>query len=116
MKMIQATISTKYFDEEIAFYERFLGITIQRDIRPLGREIVFLGDPDAQTFVEIIHVPDAETAGGDNLSIGFRVPDIHTLREGLQKAGFDPTPFISPQPGVQFFYVKDPAGVTVQFI
>ena len=115
MKMIQVTISTKHFEEEIDFYGRYLGITIQRDIRPLGRDIVFLGDPDAQTLVEVIRT-DAQESGGQNISIGFHVPDIDSLRDTLVRDGLDPTPFISPQPGVRFFYVKDPAGVSVQFI
>ena len=115
MKMIQVTISTKYLEEEIAFYEKYLGLTIQRDIRPMGREIVFLGDADAQTFVEIIRT-DAEESGGQNISIGFHVPDIDALRDELVKDGLEPTPYITPQPGVRFFYVKDPAGVSVQFI
>ena len=115
MKMIQVTISTKYLEEEIAFYGKYLGLGIQRDVRPSGRPIVFLGDPDAQTFVEIIQT-DAEESGGQNISIGFHVPDIDSLRDTLVHDGLDPTPFVTPAPGVRFFYVKDPAGVSVQII
>lgn len=115
MKMIQVTISTRYIDEEIAFYGKYLGLSIQRDVRPSGRPIVFLGDPDAQTFVEIIQT-DAEESGGKNITIGFHVPDIDALHDALAADGLEPTPFVTPAPGVRFFFVKDPAGVEVQVI
>ena len=37
-------------------------------------------------------------------------------REELIADGFEPTPMITPAPNVKFFFVKDPNGVSVQFI
>ena len=130
MKMVHVTVQTARFEEEIAFYERFAGLTIQRDMRSVGKELVFLGDSEASTMVEVIRIPaggpdaaDASTgspdaAGGGNsgISVGFQAEDLDAVRAELVAAGLEPTPLISPVPGVSFFYVRDPAGVNVQFI
>ena len=98
------------------FYEKYAGLKIQRDMRPVGKDLVFLGENETSTMVEIIRNPDSAYAGNDFLSVGFHTEDLDSAREKLESAGFDPTPFITPNPGVRFFYVKDPAGVSVQFI
>ena len=85
MKLMHVTIQTDKFEKEIEFYEKFAGLKVMQDMRPMGKNIVFLADTDAK-------------------------------RNELATAGFEPTPVISPMPGVSFFFVKDPAGVTVQFI
>ena len=76
----------------------------------------FSSDSEDSTMVEIIRNAEAEEAGNQNLSVGFEADGFETKRAALTAAGFDPTPVISPAPGVEFFYVKDPAGVNVQFI
>ncbi len=116
MNMMHVTIKTCRFEEEIAFYERYLGLTIQRDMRPLGKDLVFLGENERSTMVEVIREPSAQDSGNDHLSIGFRTGDLASAKEALVSAGFEPTPFVTPEPGVQFFFVKDPAGVRVQFV
>ena len=116
MEMVHVTIQTDRFEEEINFYEQFAGLNIQRDMRPAGKELVFLGENESSVMIEIIKNPDAKNAGNANLSVGFHAADIESVRDRLAAAGFDPTPFIAPHPGVRFFYVKDPAGVNVQFI
>lgn len=116
MNMVHVTIQTSRFEEEIEFYEKFAGLKIQRDMRPAGKDLVFLGENQESTMVEIIRNQDASDAGNANLSVGFNAEDLDAAREKLVSAGLDPTPFITPVPGVKFFYVKDPAEVRVQFI
>ena len=41
---------------------------------------------------------------------------MEAKREEMIAAGFEVTPMITPMPNVKFFFVKDPAGVNVQFI
>ena len=52
----------------------------------------------------------------DGLSIGFQTEDAAAKREELIAMGMDATPMVSPNPQVQFFFVKDPAGVNIQFM
>ena len=116
MKLRHVTIRTAAFEEEIDFYLKFAGLTMQRDVRPMGRNMVFLANAAGDSEIEIIEKTDAADAGNENLSIGFSCEDLDGMRAKLADAGFAPTDFVAPSPAVRFFYVKDPAGVTVQFI
>ena len=58
----------------------------------------------------------AGTAGNENLSIGFQTENVAAKREELIAKGMDVSPMIQPNPHVQFFFVKDPAGVNIQFM
>ena len=116
MKLLHVTIRTEKFEEEIRFYEEVAGLQITKDMRPLGRNMVFLANAEGESEIEIIETPGAESAGNENLSIGFLTEDVTAKREALIDAGMEVTPMIRPNPQVQFFFVKDPAGVTVQFM
>ena len=115
MKMLHVTIQTKFFEEEIEFYENVVGLTLQRDMRPV-KDLVFLANGEGETCVEVLRNPDAEDTGNPHLSIGFKTDDVEKKREELVAAGYHVTPMISPMPNVKFFFVKDPAGVNVQFM
>ncbi len=115
MKMLHVTIQTNRFEEEIKFYEKEVGLTLQRDMRP-HKDLVFLANAAVETCVEVLHNSEADDAGNKNLSIGFKTDDVEKKREEMVAAGYEATPMISPMPEVKFFFVKDPAGVTVQFM
>jgi len=116
MKLAHVTVQTCHFDREIRFYREIVGLSIQNEFTGMGRHIVFLSDGAGSTPIEIIHRPDADNSGNEHLSLGFHSGDAAALRESLLAAGCAPSPMVSPAPGVQFFFVKDPAGVTVQFM
>ena len=117
MKFMHATIQTTKFEEELAFYQDIVGLTIQLDRRSQGVNLVFLANEAGDTCIEIIDNPKAVDGARDpNFAIGFHNDDLDSLREELAAKGLDPTPMITPLPGVKFFYVKDPAGMNVQFI
>ena len=115
MKFIQVTIRTAAFEEEIRFYEEIAGLTIVRDARP-GRQMVFLADKQGDTCVEILEEKGVTDAGSDWLSIGFQVTDAEAMRIDLQAKGLEVTEMIQPSTTAKFFYVKDAAGVSVQFL
>lgn len=116
MKMLQVTIRTSKFAEELAFYEEIVGLKIVRDLREKGRGIVFLADTEGDTCIEIIDAPDSDDAGNSFLSVGFDSGDVEKMREKLIGAGIEVSPMENPVPYVRFFFVKDPAGVNVQFM
>ena len=115
MKMQHVTIQTAHFEEEIAFYRDVVGLTIRRDARP-GRNMVFLSDAEGDTCMEIIENAEGRDAGNAFLSVGFYSQDVEALRSELESKGMHPTPMVTPGPQVKFFFVRDPAGVNVQFI
>ena len=116
MKMVHVTIQTAEFDEEVRFYREHVGLKIIRDMRSAGRNMVFLANNEGETNIEIIENKDAADSGSPDISIGFRIEDIEKKREEMSVCGYEPTPVVSPSPEVNFFFVKDPAGVNVQFI
>ncbi|MBR3325966.1 MAG: VOC family protein [Atopobiaceae bacterium] len=116
MKLCHVTIQTARFEDELDFYTRYAGLAIQRDMRPMGRNMVFLANEKGDTEIEIIQNADAADSGNVNLSIGFAAGDLDALHAELIEDGLQPTDFVSPMPSVRFFFVRDPAGVNVQFI
>ncbi|MDO4859646.1 MAG: VOC family protein [Bacillota bacterium] len=116
MQLLHVTIQTNKFDEELKFYQDIIGLKIVRKIDTPDMNIVFLADAEGGTEIEIINNPDAADAGNQNLSIGFKTENVPAKREELIAAGFQATPIIIPNPQTKFFFVKDPAGVSVQFI
>ncbi|MBR6529645.1 MAG: VOC family protein [Firmicutes bacterium] len=115
MKMLHVTIQTQFFQEEMEFFLKHVGLTIERDVRPFGRNMVFLSNAVGETCIEIIE-NDKEDAGNPNLSVGFLTENLEKKREELIADGYEPTPMINPAPNVMFFFVKDPAGVNIQFM
>ena len=116
MKMIHVTIQTKSFDKELEFYQDVVGLQIMTDLRPMGRNMIFLADRQGDTEIEIIENPNADNSGNEHFSIGFKTDDVNAKHSELEEKGFDVSPMINPMPQVQFFFVKDPAGVSVQFM
>ncbi len=116
MKMLHVTVHTARFSEEVAFYQDIVGLKIVDDRRPSGRDMVFLADAEGDTSMEIIGDLAANDAGNAWLSVGFRSAGVEELRAELEKKGYAPTPIVAPNPHVKFFFVRDPAGVRVQFM
>ena len=112
--MLQVTIHTKLFEESIRFYEEVVGLSIMRDLRAQGREIVFLGKSQDDTFVELIKTEDAEPFTNKNFSIGFPCENVDKEHFELEFSGFTVTPVVSVNEQLCFFFVKDPNGVNVQ--
>lgn len=116
MKMVHVTINSKKFDESIKFYQDVVGLNIAGDLRGKGpKNIVFLSNGEGETSIEIIESEDAPYEGG-GISIGFKADDVEAKREELAAAGYEVSPMIAPNPHVKFFFVKDPNGVSIQFI
>ena len=111
MKLLHITIQTKYFEEEITFFQEHVGLTIQQDMREKGKNLVFLAAGPEDTKIEIIENPEVDHSGSEYVSIGFPTKDLEGKRDSLIEAGFDVAPVISPMPGVQFF-AKDPAEIS----
>lgn len=116
MKMMHITIMTKCLNESVKFYQNVVGLTIQRDMRDNKQHpIVFLADSAGETNVELTSNPNSAYYGG-GISIGFRVEDIRKEHGKKEELGLRPGPIISPNPHTQFFFIKDPNGVQIQFV
>lgn len=106
MAFAHTTLHVTDLERSVGFYQR-LGLPIARR---LGDRIAFLGA--GETLLELI---------GDGkgpvdypcISIGFTSPDAAALAKELDEKLVGP---ISPGPGVEFYFVKDPDGFTVQIL
>ena len=69
MKLLHVTIQTKNFEEEIAFFQEHVGLTIQQDMREKGKNLGFLAAGPEDTKIEVIENPEADHSGSEYLSI-----------------------------------------------
>ena len=116
MKMAHVTIMTKCMNESVEFYQKAAGLKIQRDMREnAAHPVVFLADEKGDTCIELAGNSNGIYYGG-GISIGFRVENVQKEHARKEEMGRRPGPMISPNPSVQFFFVKDPNGVQIQFI
>ena len=87
--IVQVSVLTKVLDESIAFYEKYMGFQIIKDVRPFGPPIVFMAESaDDPATLELI---------GSEIEKGLEVSEI-----------------AEPEPGVRLFFVKDPNGLQVK--
>ena len=101
MAFAHTTIHVTDLDRSIAFYGR---------LGPPGHEIAFLGD--GPTKLELV----ADGKGGvdyPEISIGFTSGDAGRLARDVDENFVGP---VTPAPGVEFYFVKDPDGYTVQIL
>ena len=114
MKMEHVTIRVADMEKSIAFYTDVMGLKIQRDMRPRA-PIVFLAETPDDVPVELIQETE-NIYKGSGIDVGFHCDDVQGAYDRLQAAGYELSEMRSPRPGVHFFYVKDPNGVSVQLI
>ncbi|MER2149135.1 MAG: VOC family protein [Ruminococcus sp.] len=91
MKLNHITIQTEAFEKEIEFYQKYVGLTVSRDMRPMGKNIVFLSGAADDTAIEIIEKPGASDAGNENISIGFHTNDLEKIYKVTSKNTFPKT-------------------------
>lgn len=111
------TITTAKLEESIGFYTELLGLTVERQFTsPVGATFVFMKD-DNGFEIELISNPEQEvTPAPSNLSMGYEVSDLDATLEKARSKGFQSLGDVVSVPHTRFAFVKDPNGVTVQFV
>jgi len=117
MKFCWCTIAVKDMKDSLKFYQEIAGLAVNRRFSAgPGMEICFLGD--GETKVELICGPNHKAPGKvEGVSLGFEVNSVDEMIKFIKEKGLavDSGPF-QPNPHIRFFYVKDPDGVSVQFV
>jgi len=111
MKMLQVTLHTDNMEESVRFYSEVVGLKVQKTI---ADQIVFMADSRDDTLIELISSDDVDYVNGD-ISVGFKCSDPVKIRAKLINNGYEPTDIISPEESVEFFFLKDPNGLRIQF-
>lgn len=119
MKFCWVTIIVKNMEESLRFYQDIVGLKINRRFEAgPGVEIVFLGNKEGETQVELIyneHIQNIDV--GKDISFGFLVDSVEAQMNFVEEKGIEihDGPF-QPNPGTRFFYVLDPNNIRVQFV
>jgi lactoylglutathione lyase len=117
MKFCWCTITVNNMEESLKFYEEIVGLSLNRRFAAgPGMEIAFLGV--GGTEVELIFNPNHKASGNiDGISLGFEVNSVDEKIKFIKEKGLavDSGPY-QPNPHIKFFFVKDPNGVSIQFV
>lgn len=118
MSLCWVTISTDKLEESLKFYTEVAGLTIHSRFKPdENTEIIMLGSPESAK-VELLHREGGPLVkSSEGLSFGLLVDSLDEMIERVNENNIriisGP---VSPSPGLRFFMVSDPNGVTVQFV
>lgn len=104
-------------EKSLDFYTKAVKLRIDRKYSPVPHmELAFLGD--GETKVELIRDRNAGAVSLEcPVSLGFRTESLDKKMEELESMGIPVAegPF-QPNPGIRFFYVRDPDGLKIQFV
>lgn len=117
MNFCWCTITTGNLVESMKFYTEVVGLSLSTRFSPRpGMEIVFLVDEKGNEIELISFGDDAEVVEKKGISIGFEVSSLEDTLALVASKGVAVAeqPVISPV--VKYFFVKDPNGVTIQFV
>lgn len=119
MKLCWVTITVKSMEDSLKFYQDIVGLKVNRRFEAgPGVEIVFLGDEEGGTQIELIHNEHIKNINvGKDISLGFLVDSIENHMKFVQENGVEihDGPF-QPNPSTRFFYVLDPNNIRIQFV
>jgi lactoylglutathione lyase len=119
MKFCWCTITVQNMEDSLKFYQEIVGLSINRRfaVGP-AVEISFLGDGEGETKVELICSSSHQAKNNiENISLGFEVESVDEKIKFIKEKGLevDSGPY-QPNPHIRFFFVKDPNGVSIQFV
>ncbi len=116
MKVNWVTIYVSDLEKSLFFYTKLLNLGIAEKFGSADHQIVMLGKKD-DTKIELICEAGKKISNpGNGVSIGLEADDLEQLIGALKENGYEPMGPISPNPQIQFYFVKDPDGYTVQLV
>ncbi len=120
MKFCWCTITVNNMEESLKFYQEVVGLSLNRSFKAGPEiEISFLGEEGKEgAEVELIYDPKQKSPGNiEGISLGFEVESVDEMIKFITDKGLEVEngPF-QPNPHVKFFFVKDPNGISIQFV
>ena len=119
MSFCWTTLHVRDLDASLRFYQEVVGLIVRRRFGAApGSQMVFLGAEGDSAEIELISDgKDQPKDMGSDVSIGFDVKSLDDQIALVREKGVAITGGpVSPNPHVRFFFVKDPDGLTVQFV
>lgn len=117
MKFCWCTIAVKDMEESITFYKDIIKLNVKSRFNAgQGKEICFLGDGETQ--IELVYdTNNQEVVTAEGISLGFEIESVEEMIKFLKSTEIklDKGPF-QPNPQIRFFFIKDPNGISIQFV
>ena len=115
MKIKYTTIAVTSMEESIKFYRDILGLTVDRQFKPMpGLTITFMKG-EGESIIELIESEETRKSPG-MIAVGLEVKDMNATIKDLKSKGAkiiqEPTPISN---GILAF-VEDPNGVHVAIL
>lgn len=116
MNCCWCTITTEKLEESVKFYEEIVGLSVVRRFSPApGTEITFLKDGNGFE-VELLQNGKQMGTEKDGISLGFEVKSLADTLTLVKSKNISVSGGPMKVPGCSFFFVKDPNGVSIQFV
>jgi len=117
MNLIWCTITTADLEGSIKFYRDIIGLEFENRFTPHpGLELAFLQDENGREIELIQYADKPVPAVKEGISIGFQVADLEETYAAIQAKGIPILEGVRASNTVKFFFIKDPNGVTIQFV
>ena len=122
MGFAHTSITVRDMVVSIAFYERWLGMRLERrhPIESNRADIAFLKDTDTDALLELTWWWDKQdwTEGDELDHLAFHVPDVAALVADAREAGVEivKEPYSLPGSATTLAFLKDPNGIWIELI
>ena len=116
MKLCYITIMVRDMEKSLQFYQELVGLQIMRKMEPPMGKIVFLGNKEGETMLELIDFAGSEKVDAKAMVMSYGAEsDLEALREKAAVMGYQPSEILDCPPKPRHFTVADPDGITVEF-
>ncbi len=116
MKLSYITINVRDLEKSQRFYQELVGLKYMCEINPPMGKIVFLGNNDGETMIELVGFAETEKVEAKAMVLAFEAGmELPVLREKAIELGYEPSEIIEMPPKPTFFTVFDPDGIMVEF-
>ena len=115
MNIHHLAIRVKNLEESLKFYQNVAGLQVMERFTEGPAELAYMADHEGASEIELICIPDGETASASGMFICFGTDDLEAVHKIATEENRNPSPIREPSPTAKYFYVYDPDGLSVQF-
>lgn len=109
MKLNYITIMVRDLEKSLDFYKNLISLNPLRELTHHQGKIVFLGNQQGETMLELIQFDKAEKVTARGMVLSFQADKpLTALKEKAQTLGYHPSEIVSKPPKPVFFTVTDP--------
>ena len=116
MKLNFITFMVRDINKSVIFYQELAGLQIMNRMNPGAGEIVFMGNAQGETMLELIEFEGVKKVVTRGMVMSFSAScELEELRKKAVTLGYDPSEVVERGPKPKHFTVTDPDGIVVEF-